>query len=657
MLLCGLGQAHAQSDTTRPAIGLSDASGATTFSVLPSPLRGTVFDAGGMGQLWVSLSRNHSGANQWWNGSAWSSSAANFKANIGPADASHTSAWSVSATWPTGANLPRGTYTIGATAYDAAGNRADIARLVNIGAPDAVPPAVTIVSPVNEALVDTSVGALSAITGTANDGDGAGVAYVVVRLSRNWGEITEYWNGTTWTSWADLPTNLGARAADGTRSWNVTSRLPSAEQMPSGRYYLNALAYDFYGNRSIAYHMLNVTPRDTTAPVISIAFPAEGQQISALPSIYGRASDAGSGVKRVIVDLRRLVTGADGTPRTEYWNGQSWGASYSNQCELPSVAETGWTRSQNLPANADLPPGEYLLVARSVDGYYNVSSHLYRRFRVVNAPPLRVDASVRASLQDVWLGESIVNSDAVGQTLSRDIAAGQVQSGQIKIALSGVQSSQTVRLSVAGGSAFGVGGWKARFYDAPAGATGGGTDVTSQITSASGWPVVISDGQTRTLRVEVTAPAAAAPDTLRELTVRATANPTSETPAVDTVKMTWRVTGDSTKVPPVTGGTEQTVAGTEYSLDGGVTWTTTPAGGITVPQWSSVGFRALKGNSTLDWPDSPFKPQWKQGPAIHWGEQVYLYFPEATPEGSSGETAEVECGNTVTVRVRVQAAQ
>ena len=59
--------AQAQSDTTVPAITLNAADGSTNFTSLPSPLTGSVFDAGGMGGLvTVRFYRNHNGTWERW---------------------------------------------------------------------------------------------------------------------------------------------------------------------------------------------------------------------------------------------------------------------------------------------------------------------------------------------------------------------------------------------------------------------------------------------------------------------------------------------------------------------------------------------------------------------------------------------------------------
>ena len=68
------------------------------------------------------------------------------------------------------------------------------------------------------------------------------------------------------------------------------------------------------------------------------------------------------------------------------------------------------------------------------------------------APPpptlTRLDASVRAQSSEPWLGENIVNDDALGQTRSNDIYAGQSASNEVQISGSGGSQSTTVVLSL-----------------------------------------------------------------------------------------------------------------------------------------------------------------------------------------------------------------
>ena len=571
--------AHAQTDTTPPAVTLNSAQGTTTFSELPSPLAGQVFDAGGMGNLTVSLSRTYNGFSEFWNGSAWvSAGPPRWTATLGAPGANHTRTWSVAPTWPSGSNLPRGAYLLRVTAQDAAGNHADTLRSVNIGAADETAPTISFLSPTDEFLLDTSQGTLSAISGKSSDGDGAGVSVVTVRISRLWTGATEYWDGTNWGSArTNLKTALSARNAHGFSPWSVSDALPSVAQWATGRYTVQAFATDRFGNSSSVSQGLNVAPRDDVAPLVGITFPAPDQTLYALPEIRGGASDDASGVANVVVYLGRTVTDASGASALQFWNGQSWDLNFSTACILPSRDEIGWTRNQTLPTGADLAPGDYTVFCRAADRYRNTSDTIAQNFRIVPIPPLAIDAQIRASSDDAnganggangaWLGESIVNTTAAGQTLQRAIGAGTTQISEVKVALRGGDSSKTVTVRATDWAAFAASDWSAQFFDEA------GTNITAAITGANGVALTMSAGDERTIRIDTSAPAGAAAGALQTLTLRASTNPTSETPAIDVVKAIWKATVTSQpdaliRATPPDDATADYVGNDLYNADG-----------------------------------------------------------------------------------------
>ena len=526
--------ATAQSDTTNPAIALDSDANGTTLSRLPSPLTGTVFDAGGMGNLLtVRFYRNRSGSYERWTGSAWVDIAAgdsHWEATVTPTGTDNTYHWSADVPWPTGGNLPRGAYTIGITAADNASNRSTIHRNVTIGEPDTTAPALTIVSPAHGEVVENGPGHFESISGTVNDGSGSGVAYIELYLARTWYEGAQWWNGGEWGGYHKFRPTMGAPAADGTRTWSL-SGLPAGEQLTTGFYYIDVLAYDYNGNSSFARHVVYVAPVDTVAPTLDVTFPAEGQQLYNLPEIRGTSADEGSGVSRVEVVLMRRVQQEDGSPLYYYWDGNQWGAS---AVPLPSRLDTSWRRNQNLPAGAALVPGDYIVMCHAIDRYNNVKA-FYRNFSIVPVPALTIDAHLRADDSQSWLGEGFSNSDAQGQTLTGAILSGQTQTRQVRIVRSGGLESKSVRVTIPDWAAFAAAGWTARFSDA----TSGGSDISSQITGTNGWSTVMSDGEAKSLRVEVTAPSGAAKGAKGALTFRVEADPTSESSALDVVKAVW----------------------------------------------------------------------------------------------------------------------
>ncbi len=532
-MLCALTPAQAQSDTTAPAIMLNAPDGSTTFRAFPTPLVGTVYDAGGMGGLLaVQLLRNHSGAYQWWNGTSWGGYAS-WMASVTPAGTGGDYNWSADIPWPTGADSHRGSYLIAITAFDNAHNRSDIHRTVIIGEPDTTAPTINFVTPANGHLIDSSSETLEQIAGTVNDGAGSGVAYVEVSLARVWYDRAQLWDGTSWNGWRIFKATLGAPDATGERSWSVSGELPPREQLSTGQYLIDVSAYDYNGNRAFARHALHAAPRDTVAPTVDVTFPSQGQQLYALPEIRGTSADEGSGVSRVEVVLVRQTRQEDGSTLYVFWNGSVWGA---NALTLPSRLDTSWRRNQNLPSGADLPPGQYIVMCHVIDRYDNARA-FYRSFSIVPVPPLSIDAHIRGDAAAVWLGEGFSNSDASGQTLDGTIAGGETQTRDIRIVRSGGTDSKSVRVTLPDWAAFAAAGWTASFTDARS-----AIDITAQITSADGWQMVMNDGDEKIIHATVTAPPSVTRGATRALTFRVEADPTSETPAIDVVKAMWTTT-------------------------------------------------------------------------------------------------------------------
>ena len=144
-----------------------------------------------------------------------------------------------------------------------------------------------------------------------------------------------------------------------------------------------------------------------------------------------------------------------------------------------------------------------------------------------------MDAQIRTDVTSAWLGAGIVNSDAVGQTLTDTIANGQTQSRSIRIVRQTGGNSITL-VKLPDWTAFADAGWTASFTDVSS-----GLDITAQITGAAGWQTVINDGESKEILAQVTAPATLTAGATSALTIRVEADPTNETSALDVVKSTW----------------------------------------------------------------------------------------------------------------------
>ena len=309
-------------DTVAPTLSIATPANGASFSALPTPLRGTIADAGGLhfvNGVQVRLTRGYTGVTQWWNGQAWTSSDAFWTASLGAPDAAGVSAWSYDVPWPGGAELHAGAYSLSARGWDSSGNRTDVYVAVKIGASDVTAPTVVISTPADGTYIDSASAPLGTISGSARDG-GSGVSCVIVRINRSWNGVEAWWNGSGWGAYASSFATMGAPDADGTRAWSLSDPLPPAAQMTQGRYTIGVVATDYFGNTRIVYSTLYVTPRDDDAPDVSITFPAAGQAVSRLEAIRGNARDDGSGLARVDVTLRRQTTsstGAAGDTRLE----------------------------------------------------------------------------------------------------------------------------------------------------------------------------------------------------------------------------------------------------------------------------------------------------------------------------------------------------
>jgi LmbE family N-acetylglucosaminyl deacetylase len=123
---------------------------------------------------------------------------------------------------------------------------------------------------------------------------------------------------------------------------------------------------------------------DTTAPTVAVAFPADSGSYNAAgwdagcsPSgLCGSASDAGSGVQRIEVSIRRAST-------NKYWTGTG----YTSTTERWFVAGGTTTWSYALASTSFPGAGSYSVRVRATDNAGNVSSPTTTTFVYDNAKP------------------------------------------------------------------------------------------------------------------------------------------------------------------------------------------------------------------------------------------------------------------------------
>ena len=308
------------------------------------------------------------------------------------------------------------------------------------------------------------------------------------------------------------PAAMSAPTSDTTetRTWvrSDLSWVPDASVLTPGDYYIYMAVKDNAGNYSVR---------------------AVGFSVVAPPALaLGLTATAGDG------QITLLWDAAPGATGYQLFRSKTSG-SYNLDNPVAITAGTGLTNTGL--TNTGLTNGttyHYVVRAFNQAGQSSVSNEASA---IPQTALLSIDAHLRADTASAWLGEGFSNADAQGQTLTGTIQSGQTQTRQIRIALRGGDStSKTVRVSVPDWNAFANAGWSARFYDAPQ----GGNDITSQITSNSGWTTALSDGGSRVIRVEASAPTSFAAGARGALTFRVEADPTSETSALDVVKAVWQ---------------------------------------------------------------------------------------------------------------------
>lgn len=179
----------------------------------------------------ISIQRDSDGL--YWNGSTYA-----------PAPTLLPTTLAANGTWtfngvPKGTNLPSGTYTIRATAFDASGNQSQSAIKVRISN-DTIAPTLTLTDP----KAGVTVRQLERVAGTATDEtNGSGLVRVGVAILRQRDQL--WWNGAKWTDqFFLLPATISGI------NWAVTSNLPRTADTPAGGYLVIAQAYDKVGNTS-----------------------------------------------------------------------------------------------------------------------------------------------------------------------------------------------------------------------------------------------------------------------------------------------------------------------------------------------------------------------------------------------------------------------
>lgn len=261
---------------------------------------------------------------------------------------------------PTGAGA-----TFGPTSRTVVVNAASTVGINFIqGTPDHIAPTITVFNPA----INGSFKSLTAITGTANDTGGSGLAKVTVRLQRV--SPPGFYNGTDFNPTFNPAVN--ELAVTGTTSWTL-----SLPKLADGKYLVRATATDNAGNITISPALSFVI--DNVQPTTHVSSPrANRPTLSALTTATGTATDTGSGVAFVTGLLHRS---ASGTTPAGYWTGNGWSATYNAaNNERLTTGTTNW--SLTLPT---LNAGIYWFRATATDKAGNSAPSTVNAFVIKSA--------------------------------------------------------------------------------------------------------------------------------------------------------------------------------------------------------------------------------------------------------------------------------
>ncbi|MDH3986589.1 MAG: FG-GAP repeat protein, partial [Gammaproteobacteria bacterium] len=183
--------------------------------------------------------------------------------------------------------------------------------------------------------------------------------------------------------------------------------LTSALENASGQIIWKATSVDSNGNRETI--KTGIIELDTTDPIVAITSPLDGEVVStAIPPspVSGTASDTGSGMKLVEVQIQDLATGQffelDG-------NGIFTGTTGNNQNWLPASTSDGW-ETWTLEINGASPFIEersYRVYARSLDVVGEISTTSIITFTRFTGTPLFTTTNLSLASSNIQSGSSI----------------------------------------------------------------------------------------------------------------------------------------------------------------------------------------------------------------------------------------------------------
>jgi Domain of unknown function (DUF4082)/Bacterial Ig-like domain len=353
------------STTTFPAANGSYNAAGWGAGCFPTGFCGNVTDPGaGVQKVELSIRQ---GSGNYWNGTAFSSTTEIFN-----------TATLTGSGWSYGfaaANFPgTGSYTISVRGTDTVGN-VETANTRTFTY-DVTPPSSSTTFPVASGNYNAAGWAAGCSTAgfCGTDSDlGSGVQKVELSIRQGSGS---YWNGTGFSSTTEVFNTVTLTGS----SWAYAF---AAASFPANTTYtFRVRTTDAAGNSAT---VAGVTFRyDTSLPNATYTFPASGGSYNATrwtagcatPGLCGSDSDAGSGVQKVELSLRR------GTGN--YWDGTAFAS--ANEVFVPATL-TGSTWSFAFPAANFPADGSYTARLRATDKAGNVQTPVSRSFTYDTTPP------------------------------------------------------------------------------------------------------------------------------------------------------------------------------------------------------------------------------------------------------------------------------
>ena len=657
-------------DTTPPTVevnGSSSAEEGARLPHLPRPLVGRVFDEGGMGGLLtVRVYRYRNGGYERWSDAGWVDIAAvdsHWTGTVVPSDQQNVYNWSVDVPWPTGANLPPDTYTIGVSAIDNAGNRTNVHRTFVVEEPKPTP-ALTLDAHIRSDAAQLWLGEgfsnATAQGQTLTDTIASGETQTrQIRIVRSGGADSQSvrvslpdwaaFSGADWTArfygaptggqdiTAQITSNSGwstVMVDGGSQMIRVEASAPWSFDAMGATGALTFRVEDGASDGSALDVVKAVW--NVKAPTADLAIRAEnagawlGQEVTnadGADQTLERVAKPGQTVKGQI----KLAVANAAQGQSVRWSVPNWDAFTADgwQARFFDVAQDGndittqltgegWTTQHNagyqpvIRFEATAPAG-----ASDVTRVLGVRAQVGQGEADMVKLSLQVLPSAQPDVAISLIDKFGVPGDYTG--------AGELSPTEQKIAtVLGASETQRFVLQITNvsqqTSAFKLAlptpevGWQLKVYDALTGGTllASGDDG---ITTPS-----IAAGQSLRWRVEVTA---SVPATRASLPLRVSGGE-----AFDEVELSAAL---------------QRLVGLQWSRDG-ETWTdVTATTKLQSERYQSLGFRALKAVPDVGWPNGIFGPNWRWQGAKVKGDKVWLS-PRRVTDGA-GEIATATLGS------------